>query len=65
MLPYNTSSFSNTLDATDRPAQRKAVVAPFKEEEEAKRKIQAIADRWQAIEKLAAFNRSQRMIATA
>jgi len=39
--------------------------AYFKEEEEAKRKIQAIADRWQAIEKLAAFNRSQRMIATA
>jgi hypothetical protein len=32
MLPYNTSSFSNTLDATDRPAQRKAVVAPFKED---------------------------------
>jgi hypothetical protein len=32
MLPYNTSSFSNILDASDRAAQRKAVVAPFKED---------------------------------
>ena len=39
--------------------------AYFKEEEEAKKKIQAIADRWQAIEKLAASNMSQRMIAAA
>jgi len=29
---YNTSSFSNILDAPDRAAQRKAVVAPFKED---------------------------------
>ncbi|KAL3762633.1 hypothetical protein ACHAW5_001226 [Stephanodiscus triporus] len=39
--------------------------AYFKEEEEAKRKIQAIADRWQAIEKLATAKRNQRMIAAA
>ena len=39
--------------------------AYFKEEEDAKRKIQAIADRWQAIEKMATYNRSQRMIAAA
>jgi hypothetical protein len=32
MPPYNTSSFSNILDAADRATQRKAVVAPFKEE---------------------------------
>lgn len=32
MLPFNTSSFSNTLGATDLPVQRKALVAPFKEE---------------------------------
>ncbi len=32
MLPFNTSSFSNTLGATDWAAQRKALVAPFKEE---------------------------------
>lgn len=39
--------------------------AYFKEEEEAKKKIQAIADRWQAIEKMAIANRNLRMIATA
>jgi hypothetical protein len=32
MLPFNTSSFSNTLAASDHAAQRKALVAPFKEE---------------------------------
>jgi hypothetical protein len=32
MLPFNTSSFSNTLGASDCAAQRKALVAPFKEE---------------------------------
>jgi hypothetical protein len=31
MLPFNTSAFSNLLGATDRAAQRKAVVAPFDE----------------------------------
>jgi hypothetical protein len=31
MPPYNTSSFSNILDAPDRAAQRKAVVTPFKD----------------------------------
>jgi hypothetical protein len=36
MLPFNTSSFSNTLGASDRAAQRKALVAPFKEEFEGK-----------------------------
>merc|ERR1712085_34502 len=39
--------------------------AYFREEEEAKKKIQAIADRWQAIEIMATNNRSQRMIAAA
>jgi hypothetical protein len=29
LLPFNTSSFSNTLNAADRSAQRKALVAPF------------------------------------
>ena len=37
----------------------------FWEEEEAKKKIQAIADRWQATEVMATANRSQRMIAAA
>jgi hypothetical protein len=32
MLPFNTSAFSNTLGAPDRAAQRKALVAQFKEE---------------------------------
>ena len=32
MPPYNTSSFSNILDASDRAAQRKAVVTPFKDD---------------------------------
>jgi hypothetical protein len=32
MLPFNTSSFSNTLGASDRAAQRKALIASFKEE---------------------------------
>jgi hypothetical protein len=32
MLPFNTSSFSNTLGATDHAAQHKALVAPFKED---------------------------------
>jgi hypothetical protein len=32
MLPFNTSAFSNTLGATDRATQRKALIAPFKEE---------------------------------
>jgi hypothetical protein len=31
MLPFNTSAFSNTLGASDRAAQRKAIVAPFNE----------------------------------
>lgn len=31
MLPFNTSAFSNLLGASDRAAQRKAVVAPFDE----------------------------------
>lgn len=32
MLPFNTSAFSNSLAASDRAAQRKAIVTPFKEE---------------------------------
>jgi hypothetical protein len=32
MLPFNTGAFSNTLGATDRVVQRKALVAPFKNE---------------------------------
>jgi hypothetical protein len=32
LLPFNTSAFSNLLGASDRAAQRKALVAPFKEE---------------------------------
>jgi hypothetical protein len=32
MFAFNTSAFSNTLGASDRAAQRKALVAPFKEE---------------------------------
>ncbi len=32
MLPFNTSAFSNTLGSSDRAAQRKALVAPLKEE---------------------------------
>jgi hypothetical protein len=32
MLPFNTSAFSNTLGASDRAAQRKALVGPMKEE---------------------------------
>jgi hypothetical protein len=32
MLPFNTRSFSNTLGATERAAQCKALVSPFKEE---------------------------------
>jgi len=32
MIPFNTSSFSNTLGSSDHPAQRKALVSPFKEE---------------------------------
>jgi len=39
--------------------------AYFKEEEDAKKKIQAIADRWHDIEELAAANKRQRMIAAA
>jgi hypothetical protein len=31
MLPFNTSAFSNSLGASDRAAQRKAIVAPFDE----------------------------------
>jgi hypothetical protein len=30
LLPFNTSSFSNTLNAADRSAQRKALVAPLR-----------------------------------
>jgi hypothetical protein len=32
LLPFNTSAFSNLLGASDHAAQRKALVAPFKEE---------------------------------
>jgi hypothetical protein len=32
MPPFNTSSFSNTLGATNRAAQQKAFISPFKEE---------------------------------
>jgi hypothetical protein len=32
LLPFNTSAFSNLLGASDRAAQCKALVAPFKEE---------------------------------
>jgi hypothetical protein len=32
MLPFNTSALSNTLGTSDHAAQRKALVAPFKEE---------------------------------
>jgi hypothetical protein len=32
MLLFNTSAFSNTLGATDRAAQHKALITPFKEE---------------------------------
>jgi hypothetical protein len=32
MLPFNTSAFSNTLGAPNRAAQRKALVAPLKED---------------------------------
>eukprot|EP00956_Cyclotella_meneghiniana_P005031 scaffold6228_cov79-Cyclotella_meneghiniana.AAC.8 len=39
--------------------------AYFKEEEDAKKKIQAIADRWHDIEEMAAANKRQRMIAAA
>ena len=39
--------------------------AYFKEEEDAKKKIQAIADRWHDIEQLAAANKRQRMIAAS
>jgi hypothetical protein len=31
LLPFNTSTFSNTLNADDRAAQRKALVAPFQD----------------------------------
>lgn len=31
MLPFNTSAFSNTLGATDRATQRKALVTPLKD----------------------------------
>jgi hypothetical protein len=31
LLPFNTSTFSNTLNAADRAAQRKALVAPFQD----------------------------------
>ncbi len=36
MLPFNTSAFSNTLGATNRAVQCKALVAPFKEDFDAK-----------------------------
>ena len=39
--------------------------AYFKEEEDAKKKIQAIADRWHDIEEMAAANKRQRMIAAS
>jgi serine/threonine-protein phosphatase 2A regulatory subunit B' len=39
--------------------------AYFKEEEDAKKKIQAIADRWQVIEEMAETNKRQRMITAA
>jgi hypothetical protein len=32
MLPFNTSAFSNTLGSSDRAAQRKALIAPLKDE---------------------------------
>jgi hypothetical protein len=32
MIPFNTTSFSNTLGSSDRASQRKALVAAFKEE---------------------------------
>jgi hypothetical protein len=32
MLPFNTSTFSNTLAASDQAAQCKAIITPFKEE---------------------------------
>lgn len=46
MLPFNTSSFSNTLGATDRASQHKALVPPFKEEFDGKPEdvLQHIAD---------------------
>ncbi len=31
MLPFNTSAFSDSLGASDRAAQRKAIVTPFDE----------------------------------
>jgi hypothetical protein len=31
LLPFNTSTFSNKLNADDRAAQRKARVVPFEE----------------------------------
>jgi hypothetical protein len=46
MLPFNTSTFSNLLGASDRAAQRKALVAPFKDEFDGKSDdvLQHIAD---------------------
>lgn len=41
----------------------KCTTAYFKEEEEAKTKIEAIADRWSAIEEMAATNANKRLIA--
>jgi hypothetical protein len=32
LLPFNTSAFTNQLNADDHPVQCKAIVAPFKEE---------------------------------
>jgi hypothetical protein len=34
MLPYNTSSLSNTLGASDRAAQRKALISSFNQHED-------------------------------
>jgi len=31
LLPFNTSTFSNKLNADDRAAKRKALVVPFEE----------------------------------
>ena len=41
----------------------KCTTAYFKEEEEAKRKIDAIADRWGAIEEMAKVNQSRQIMA--
>jgi predicted DNA-binding protein (MmcQ/YjbR family) len=62
---YKTKTSLTLQDTVEHSNKKYWITAYFKEEEDAKRKIQAIADSWQAIQKMATYNRSQRMIATA